>query len=294
MAMKRLCRDLVLWGGSDFHLEHYVRLNDFDVSVLMPRVDLDPRDYNVCLLAGDIAVPKKTGRYVQWFEAFCSSFDLIIYLPGNHEHWRGAYGDNFRRLGRACVHIENLRFVEREVVPIELQGVKLNVVAATLWSDLSQNADEVNQRLASVAYRNADVLDFSEILQVRSNSKKIGVGEYQSWFRCDLAFVESAMCALVGEDSVNILMTHHSPTRESLVAYSSRKPEYDAFDATELSTILQSGVFDVAFHGHIHREVPFERKVGQTWVKSNPCGYMELHDKTSPYRLMEVVRLSLG
>lgn len=294
MSKKHLSRNVDIFGGSDFHLEFAVKQRDFDVDALMPPVEIDADAFNVCLLAGDITVPKKTHRYVNWFETFCSKFDLVLYIEGNHEHWRGYVGQNFNRLKLKCSHIENLHFLRRETFEFEVGGLGFSVVSATLWSDLGQNDYSSNYDLCvpSANYGRAIVQDFNFIRELKFGSfPRLKVPDYVRLHRDDVRFVEQESNRLSSSENYKILLTHHSPTKRSLWKYDGHKPTYDAFDATDLESLIKLGGFNIVFHGHIHRDVPFIENFHGALLASNPAGYGEIGKEGSNYRLIKLASI---
>lgn len=296
MSRKRFMRKVDFFGGSDFHLEFEVKQRSFDVDALLPVVDLDIEAYNVCLLAGDITVPKKTSRYVKWFEKFCSKFDLVLYIEGNHEHWRGYVGQNFNRLEKKCSHIKNLVFLRRQTFEFSVGEQYFSVVSATLWSDLSQNDYSNNYDLCVPSANNgrAIVQDFNFIRELKHGSfPKLKVTDYIRLHRDDVRFIESEAQRLRDSSHYKVLLCHHSPTKKSLWRYEGHKPVYDAFDASDLESSIKHGRFDLIFHGHIHRDTPLFENFHGGVLASNPAGYGEIGKKDSSYRLVKLASISV-
>ncbi|MCY9861084.1 metallophosphoesterase [Vibrio coralliirubri] len=266
-------RKVVLFGGSDFHLEGVVKQKHFNPSEYLPKVELDPDAFNVCLLAGDITVPRKVFRYIQWFELFCKQFDLVLYVEGNHEHWHGYLGQNFKRLSESCAHIENLKFLSNETYEFSVCDTRFSVVASTLWASLKGLSEVDIHELCEATYGKPVVRDFGCIRTSNlGRYRKLKASEYTALHFKAKSFIAREAERLSEDDSYKVLMTHHSPTLKSLKRYEGHQKRYDNFDATDLESTIISGNFSLVFHGHIHREKPLISKVGNALLCSNPAG----------------------
>ena len=272
MLIQSLYDNVVFFGGSDFHLEKFVGNKDFDPSQHLPNIIINPRNFNVCLLAGDIVVAKKNHRYSLWFDKFCSLFDLVIYIDGNHESWRGYVGQNTKHLKKKCLHIDNLVFLERETYEFVIGNKSFAIVGTTLWSDLQQNSYELNYSLVNKMITGPTVLDFSNIrTAVRGTYKKMTISDYVILHIKCRNFIKKEALRLANSKSYKILLTHHSPTLKSLLP--SDPKCFNAFDATNLEDIINIGGFNLVFHGHIHRKTPLISSIGDTKLLSNPSSF---------------------
>ncbi len=281
-----------IYGGSDFHLEFEYCKKGFNPANVLPALeDYDPEAVNICLLAGDITNSKKVHSSLRWFEKFCELFDFVYYVEGNHEQWRGSWGQNFDRLRRHSSHIENLIFLSRDHVRIDLFGKRIDVVGATLWSDLRQIDDLSLYELTTTQGYLAKpiVKDFWFIRNV--DRRRITSGDYNIRHSLDRKFIEQQVEFLEDVESFKILLTHHSPSLASLYKYDGWRKEYDAFDATDLSDSIPNGFFDLVVHGHIHRQAPFETVWHGMKLISNPAGYEELSNPKSTYKLLKLASI---
>ena len=282
-------KQVEFFKGSDFHIELAIGQRKFDPETLIPTIKTNPESYNVCLLAGDICRPNKTFRATQFFELFCAKFDLVLYVEGNHEHWMGNYGRNFDKLAESCSHIENLKFLRQQRYDFEVNGQRFAVLGATLWSDLKSvsatELDYVSHRRHNGGIK-AIVRDFSNIRFDRNGSyKPMTPSDYQRLHNSDVDWLKSHAEELAKDrDLVKILMTHHSPTKKSLVGYD----QFEVFDATDLESLIISSDYDLVVHGHIHREEKLSSSIGNAILYSDPAGYTQLMSDAKGYVMRPV------
>lgn len=280
MSLSNDKRKVVFYGGSDFHLEGVVGLKFFEPSDFQPKVNLEPEAFNVCLLAGDITVPRKVYRYTKWFELFCKQFDLVLYVEGNHENWRGHLGQNFKRLSQSCAHIENLKFLSNETYEFSVFDSRFSVVASTLWANLKGLTDADIHELCEAAYGKPVVRDFGCIRTANlGRYRKLKAPEYHALHIKAKSFIASEAERLSNDISFKVLMTHHAPTLKSLWRYKGHEKRFDYFDATDLESEIKKGNFSIVFHGHIHRDEPFVDKIGDALLYSNPAGDKLINSK---------------
>ena len=95
---------------SDIHLEH-VRGQELEyLSSLL----LSCPEFDVCVLAGDIAYPSMLGRVFQYLSI---KFKHVVYVAGNHEYWENgtffvdAIPNNVHILNNSNVVIDGQRYI---------------------------------------------------------------------------------------------------------------------------------------------------------------------------------------
>ena len=282
-----------LFLGSDFHIEAFVGEKLFNPANIIPAIKKNKNHFNICLLAGDICVLKKMSRNKEFMVEFCRQFDLVYYVEGNHENYNGILNHGFKKFKSYCSDIENLVFLQRESVNLQVNDLGFKIIGATLWGDLT-NADASMLYFATRTQRDAVaghyyMTDFSKIRSAGDNSSfpKLSLNAYMMENKRDREFIRSELNSLCKCD-INILMTHHAPLLASVDA----TDPYSAFEYTDLTSEIAASSLDVSVFGHIHGGHGAISDSGSTSFKvggcecfSNTAGYYELGDMDSDYVL---------
>lgn len=228
---------------SDLHLEF--KLLDTDISG------------DVLVLAGDISV-----KYKQflWINAMSKKFNHIIYVAGNHEHYRGDI-DKFHTQYPERLN-ENVHLLENESITID--GVTFH--GATLWTSMN----------------NRDPLTLHDVQNKMNDFKYIRYGgNYEYRFTTNYAATLHAESVRFLRNSVkpgDIVVTHHAPTFKSIHKKYSDDPRNYHLNFgyhSDLSELILDTKPKYWFHGHVHDN--FDYEVGDTRVLCNPRGYAPMY-----------------
>lgn len=226
---------------SDLHLEGYMYHQLF----------LENQNFDVLVLAGDIV----SARTINRLECIRELVEdkPIIYVPGNHEYYRGSIKGTNADLQAMCerwnIHLCNRRTVE-------IDGV--HFIGATGWSDLESFNDipEGFKRLEA-----SGITDF-RVIEGHTVDAMIELA------KGDKAFLESELERLV--DHKVVVVTHFSPTEHH---------GNERFDVSPISSYFSNNWVDLMYnyqpsawiYGHTHGNVV--GKVYNTDVICNQKGY---------------------
>jgi len=244
-------------------------------------------DADVLVLAGDIFVADdftRDGplrkRYVDFLGQVCSEFPQVIYVMGNHEHYHGDFGKTVETLRHATGFYPNLHFLDKQSHVID----DVVFFGGTMWTDMNKGNDTIlwdvgrlmndfqcvkNSNKPDVTFWTTQVETGEKVQKSRpSMFTTRDAMEDNSLFIAELTKTLDA-----NKDKKVFVVTHHAPTFKSI------NPKYAhmvnmnfgyASDFSEL--ILDNPQIKCWVHGHMHHRQQYQ--VGDTWVVSNPRGYI--------------------
>lgn len=243
---------------SDIHLEFG--------AFTIPRLETDKK--TILLLAGDIGVCSKKGSVQDFLMHHKNQFHKIIYIPGNHEYYRGIFPTSWENIrediyetqsikNKLCL-INNKTIIEEDVA----------IIGATLWT---QNP---NEKTSVEAFMNDYSLIKTKkngVLYRKTLSTADTIREYEISKR--FIFDECIRCKKKGKKV--IIMTHHAPSYKSISLQfksSSLNPAYaSSLDGDILELGIKGFAPDVWVHGHTHSSSDYN--IGNTRIICNPRGY---------------------
>jgi Icc-related predicted phosphoesterase len=244
---------------SDLHLER----QDFPGRV--PEGDL-------LILAGDICQaacldPARTDPYMvrqrervlRFIDRCAASFERILMVAGNHEHYGGDFDDTLPLLRR---HLPGVTVLENETA--EIAG--MHFFGATLWSDFEGRSER------SIA---ACAKGMSEYFVVARRMRSQDGGERHVRLRPTDTLAEfdrtRALIEGLAGGPPTVVVTHHAPSRKSLNALFMGNG-YDGAFASSLDDLVASLASVPAWvHGHTHVQRSYP--LGGTMVRVNCRGY---------------------
>lgn len=249
---------------SDLHLE-------FDADAIkrgsspfeIPKQETDSE--TVLVLAGDVAVADKPLQYKDFILDATNRFKHVIWIMGNHEHWRGSILRSFKKIERAVGRPENLSVVENEVVSID--GV--DFICATLWTDFA------NGNPLAMLYAQTEVNDHKRIRTGDADdpyARYIHPNDTYALHRVSKDFIIESLNASTAKKK--IVVTHHAPSYQSIDPYY-RGDKLNPAYASPLDDLIVTLEPDYWIHGHIH--VTNNYNIGKTAILSNPRGYSPNH-----------------
>lgn len=255
---------------SDCHLE-------FGHNIHIPNAGAD-----VLVLAGDICMAKSlknTTRdkdnlaYYTFFDAVCDKFKNVIYIKGNHEHYKSTFGKTTDILRSALSQYKNLHFLDNQSVDID--GVKF--IGSTLWANA--NTDDA---LTAVKLQFA-MNDFRliKVCDEKGNYRKFSPYDVRREHNVSKLFLEDAL----NTDQPCVVVTHHAPSLKSIADVYKDDTDMNTLYASDLEYLMNSNV-KLWCHGHTH--TPFDYKIGDTRVVCNPHGYPGEREKVNIELVMEI------
>lgn len=234
--------------------------NEFDV------YDPAQLDADVVVLAGDIDVKQ---RAIAWAK---QRFKCpVLYVPGNHEFYRGQLGNTLQKL-RALqdgqVHV-------LDCDEIVLGGVRF--LGATGWADYKAlGAPATAARVAQ-----SSMTDFK---QIRTSSyQRVRPSDFADLALTAYAWLEEKLTTPFAGPTV--VITHNAPSLRSLEGNPHAGGPLDAAYANNWESLLRSPV-TLWLHGHIHTAVDYE--INNVRVMANPRGYPAEETGFNPLLLIEV------
>lgn len=260
---------------SDIHLEF--SKGEFDI----PKLPTD-KD-TVLVLAGDIGIAMNEWTYVPFIEKMSERFLHIIYINGNHEHYKGKFLTSYSKIADRLSLITNADIMEKETMVIN----NVAFVCATLWTDMSKQNPHV----------------IWEAQQSMNDYKTIRHGPTSEPWKWKLRPHDTVMDHIKAKSFIFeeikkhktdgkkvVVVTHHAPHAKSL------EGSDDAFRYASLNGAYYTELFedimdtqpDLWCHGHLHQSSDY--KIGKTRILCNPRGYFPdgLNPDFNPELLIEV------
>jgi len=214
--------------------------------------ELPETDADVVVLAGDTDIGD---RGVRWALETIKT-KPVIYVMGNHEYYRQVYPKCLEEV-RAVARGTNVHVLENESVAID--GVRF--FGCTFWSDFRLFGDV---ELVEYACREK-MNDFLAIRTLPKYSKltpRFALGIH--------ARSRRALAAAVKAGGLDVVVTHHAPSRRSL-AQEFKDDLVSAAFVSDLDGVVAASGAKLWVHGHVHSS--WDYMVGQTRVLCNPRGY---------------------
>jgi Icc-related predicted phosphoesterase len=209
-------------------------------------------DADVVLLPGDIHLGVKG---VEWAKAVFKK--PVLYVPGNHEFYRG----HLNKLGvelAAAAQDSNVHVLRDQAVVID--GVRF--VGGTLWTDFNYHGQQ-----SFDAYEAKKRLEDFRLIRIDGHYRKLQPRDVMLKHAVTRQFIEDTLRQPFSGKTV--VLSHHAPSSLSVA---------DEFSDDALSSAYASrldGLFGPAValwvHGHMHHSVDYERS--GTRVVCNPRGY---------------------
>ena len=276
---------------SDLHLEfeEFTLTNDENVDVL--------------ILAGDVCVASHIGgfpfyddrkqgtgsyreelsnRYLAFFEGIAKEFPRILYVAGNHEHYKGYYHKTTDILRK------NLKLVSDRFEVLEMDTVSVNEVVfmgGTLWTDLN-NGCPLTEYTVGTGMSDFNVITFAaEIPGSTPIYRKFRPMDSFGIHRKTFDYFSSVLRN--SRDSKVVMISHHAPSNLSIDERYVGHKEMNGGYASELFDRLS--FYDnlvLAVHGHVHCD--FDYTIGNTRVVCNPRGYPNERKDQYKMKVVEV------
>jgi Icc-related predicted phosphoesterase len=205
----------------------------------------DPLDFitpsaDILILAGDIGSFYKIDQLTKFLEKLCSYFQLVLYVPGNHEwymipeHNPLSWFALEQRMKQIKDYVPNLYILDCSSVRIG----NICIAGATLWSK-----------------------PFNQIppFIVRVNGMK--TKEYYEKHISNLNYLKKMIKYCNEHKHKLLIVTHHPPTLKVLEGTKKRKKFIDLY-ATDLEYLLDKNNVHTWICGHIHKNFDFYTEKG--------------------------------
>lgn len=249
---------------------------------------------DVLILAGDIMVAKDLGNgynYAQkFFEQVSQEFDKVIYVMGNHEHYRFDFAKTESRIREFLSQFPNVNFLEKSHIEI---GDTM-FVGATMWTNFNKN-DEISKLVADKGMNDFRIIENSNRMinyrQVHINESgeectkfatRPGIFRAQDAYEDNCKAMEYFTETLKTHNKV-VVVTHHSPSMLSVhKKYRDSNLNYAYSSANELF-VMNHPQIKCWIHGHTHES--FDYMLGDTRIICNPRGYIGYEQSAHNFKL---------
>ena len=243
---------------SDLHLEfHKPQILGFG-----PELRITNAGADVLVLAGDICTARDFDSFLSFFEKCSKEFPHVIYIMGNHEHYKHTFNDTASVIRETVKGLPNFHFLDNESVMID--GVKF--LGTTLWTDMNDGCP------VTMEWLRRGMSDF-HIVKYRDRD-----GNYFK-FQPKTAFIEHNVARsflrfeLEDKPKVpTVVVSHHAPSFQSVHERYKTEHYMNGGYASDMEDFIhRNNHIKLWVHGHMHH--PFDYMVGDTRVVCNPHGY---------------------
>lgn len=232
---------------SDLHIEYNDDIAANPLNFITPSAD-------ILILAGDIGSFYKIKQLTNFCETLCPYFQIILYIPGNHEWYTIPNQEpvSLKALEYRMKKLENdiNDLYPRKFYILNRNSVRIGnicIAGATLWTE-----------------PDCQVPPF--IVRIHDITSK----DYRELHQTDLKY----LCKMIGYCEKNnlklIVITHHPPTKKVLKDAKKRK-KFESLYANDLDHLLDKRYVDTWISGHIHKNFDFVSEKG-TRIISNQKG----------------------
>ena len=242
--------------GSDIHLE----FGNVEKTKIKNTENAD-----ILILAGDICLARKikSGEYDKFFAQISFEFPEILYIAGNHEHYRFKLSETHDTLREALVRYPSIHILDQETFHFRTYAFH----CATLWTDM-------NKRDPNVLYQVGQGMNDFHIIEGK-NDMIFSTENAAEIHERTLEFLRLSIMAEAGEGFKSIVVSHHAPSFQSVE---------DRFRGSVLNYGYASDILETFaerhknlklwIHGHMHAEVDYKDLTGHVRVVANPRGYI--------------------
>lgn len=241
---------------SDLHLEFG--------SIDLPALSSDKE--TVLTLAGDIGVVKSLGAIREFMLNHSLRFKAVIYVLGNHEHYRGNLPTTVGKLREALVEFENVHVLEKDSIVIG--GVAF--IGATLWTDMDKHSPLMMERARGV------MNDYKSIRTGPLNEpwkRKITPSDTVADHVNAKHFIFSEIVKQKELGNKVVVISHHAPSHLSIADMYKGDALNGAYVSELYYQIADLGINQPNLWQHGHTHITFDYHIENTRVVCNPRGY---------------------
>jgi Icc-related predicted phosphoesterase len=226
-------------------------------------LEIEPEAGDILILAGDVCIKCR----VDWINDIASRYNHVIYVLGNHEFYRGAIDNIYKKTRERLV--DNVHLLENESIVID----DVTFHGATLWSD----------------FLNGNPMSYLQCEQGINDYRLIRAGTGEQRFRPQTAHSLHNISKVFLQENVkegDIVVTHQAPSFLSVHEKYKNDMNISGAYASDLSELILDTKPELWFHGHMHDS--FDYTIGNTRILCNPRGYVgqELNPEFKPNALI--------
>ncbi|CAJ0773644.1 hypothetical protein LMG18090_00148 [Ralstonia mannitolilytica] len=232
---------------SDLHLEFSL-------------LDIDTTGVDIIVLAGDIHLGS---RGIPWIEAQSKGLP-VIYVPGNHEFYKGEHSRVLRDLRAACAATPNVHLLDMDKITID--GVEF--LGATLWTDFALYRGTGKSVLSAESYAARGMTDYTGAIrfETRGVFRRLQPRDTIQMHIAARQWLNDEL--MVPTQRKRVVVTHHAPSARSVAQQYEDDPLTPAY-ASRMDSVVR--LADLWIHGHMHDS--FDYTEGECRVVCNPRGY---------------------
>lgn len=230
---------------------------------------------SVLILSGDICTAYNLkGLVLDFFKSCSLRFKHVIYVPGNHEYYRGHLPKDDTKIQEFLTenNLDNIHFLNGS--SIVLDGVAF--VGATLWTDANKG-DPLAKYAIEGGLNDYHVIRTQNYRKLRANDTILMHHNHKK-------FMFEEIVKYKAEGLKVVAISHHCPSSLS-VAPRFRGDSLNAAYYSNLENEIMDTCPDYWFHGHTHDSFKYE--LGDTVVICNPRGYSKVWNKRLFDKLIE-------
>ena len=237
------------------------------------------------------------------------SFDHVVYIVGNHEHYNGDFNKTIDTLRMVLARYENIHLLDKETFVLD----DVTFIGGTLWTDMNKEdvttlitmpsvmndfrcVTNSNRKVShkvpiykkdaegNFVYKNVDnmsttVIDHYEHReQVAKFSPEDSVEDHKKMVEYIRSVTEGKF------DQKFVVVGHHAPSKLSTHPKYAREVIMNGAYSSDLSEfILDHPQIKLWTHGHTHEE--FDYMLGETRIVCNPRGYINYEKRADDFKL---------
>lgn len=228
----------------------------------------------VLILAGDICTARNIQTEGQFILGCAAKFDHVIYIMGNHEHYKHTFNDTANVIRAFLEGHGNIHFLNNESVVIN----GFNFIGTTLWTDMNRNCPLTMNKVMF------GMNDY-RLIKCRDNA--------ENYFKLPImqTVQEHTLSKFFISDAVErselpcIVVTHHAPSYQSIHPKFANDSYMNGAYASSLEDMFSDKI-KLWCHGHTHNE--FDYTINGTRVVCNPIGYPDERKSVNPDLIIEV------
>lgn len=220
---------------SDLHLEFLDEERENELIGSLAEAD-------VIVLAGDIIMARYLDMIRDSLGKFKEKYDHVVYVPGNHEFYRGVTNEVENVLRVGCNEL-GVHLLEPGR-PAIIEGQRF--IGGTMWYPLLPSTE-----------KNKDLINDYRLIR-----------NFEPWvYQQNKIFGEMLLKELRGDD---VVVTHHLPSVHSIAPQYNNDPG-NIFFVSERDDLISVRQPKLWIHGHTHNH--FDYMLGRTRIICNPKGY---------------------
>lgn len=231
-----------------------------DLHLEFSTLDIDTTGVDVIVLAGDIHLGK---RGMPWIETQSRGLP-VIYVPGNHEFYKGEHSRVLRDLRAACAATSNVHLLDMDKISIG----EVEFLGTTLWTDFALYGDSEEKVRAAESYAARGMNDFTGAIRFESRGvfRRLQPQDTAQMHRAARRWLSAEL--MTPSQRRRVVVTHHAPSARSVHSDYQDDPLTPAY-ASRMDDMVQ--LADLWIHGHMHDSSNYS--AGACRIVCNPRGY---------------------